>query len=163
MTKVILISLTFFCATTVHALELSDRISFGAGIYDAFHRAKALTGRVEFRSHLSPTKLEDLALNPILGIAVATNGATYAYTGARLEIPTVGSLRISLAAGFGGYTRGNGIDLGGAFIFHGGADITWQAFGNNRIGLGFWHLSNAYTQRINPGTEYLLANFEMPL
>ena len=66
----------------------------------------------------------------------------------------------------GGYSRGNGKDLGTpALIGRFGLDLEYRLDADVRLGVGFHHMSNGKVlgQEINPGTEVVGLTLSIPI
>jgi hypothetical protein len=101
-------------------------------------------------------------LRPIVGGMGTTDGATLAYLGAALELG-VGRLvvRPSFAPGY--YHQGRGKDLGGPIEFRSGLGVSWRLRSRARVGVEFYHLSNAGLGQRNPGEETFALSVSIPL
>jgi hypothetical protein len=100
---------------------------------------------------------------PMVGALVAGDGDFYGYGGLRLDVyfgPHVVST-LSTAVGLYG---GNGYDLGSAVEFRSGIDLAWRFNDASRLGLGFYHMSNAgIDSHRNPGSESALLTYSLPI
>ncbi|HLN22349.1 MAG TPA: acyloxyacyl hydrolase [Patescibacteria group bacterium] len=100
---------------------------------------------------------------PIVGALVATDGDFYGYGGLRLDAyfgPHVVST-VSAAAGLSG---GHGFDMGSAVEFREGLDLAWRFNDASRLGVGFYHESNAgLSSHRNPGSESALLMYSLPI
>lgn len=67
----------------------------------------------------------------------------------------------SLGAGI--FSEGTHINLGNSLEFRSCLGIAWRFDTDFRLGLGFYHLSNANISRMNPGTEALVLSFSIPV
>ena len=61
------------------------------------------------------------------------------------------------------YYRGNGVDLGSVLEFRSSGEIAYRFEDRSRLGITAFHLSNASTGRINPGTEVVMLSYSMPI
>lgn len=103
-------------------------------------------------------------LQPTVGGMATSAGAVSLYAGVSVEAP-VGrhlSLRGSFAPGY--YTPGRaGKDLGSALEFRSGLEVAVRLSGGWRVGVEYYHLSNAGLGRINPGQESLVLTLAIPV
>ena len=67
----------------------------------------------------------------------------------------------SFAAGL--YEDGDGKDLGHAVEFRSSVELAYRFNDRSRLGMSFYHLSNAGLSDNNPGTEVLSLNYSIPL
>jgi lipid A 3-O-deacylase len=68
--------------------------------------------------------------------------------------------RPSAAAGV--FTAGQGINLGSWVEFRTGGELSYQFTDDRRLGIGFYHMSNAGIGKENPGQEMLQAVLTVP-
>lgn len=139
--------------------EDPDFLSFGVGWYDMNRRVdQAAEFRVEYRSD---AKL--WVFKPFGGAMGTTDGAIYGYGGFLMDIYFGRRIVVtpSLAAGL--YHDGNGRDLGHAVEFRSSLEIAYRFDDRTRLGLSFYHLSNAHLGTSNPGTEVLSLVYSIPL
>lgn len=95
-------------------------------------------------------------LRPAAGGVMTSEGAVYGYAGFRLEIPLAGRWTLVPQTGAGVYDRGDDKDLGGSIQFRSGLELNYRLGRENRLGLVFYHLSNAGFDETNPGAESLI-------
>jgi len=101
-------------------------------------------------------------LRPHVGVLTAADGDYYAYAGFLTDIHIGGPLVLTLNTAIGGY-GGGGYTLGSHFEFRNGAEISYRFENAWRVGVGFYHISNAGITRENGGSESALANLTLPL
>ncbi|HEX4962062.1 MAG TPA: acyloxyacyl hydrolase [Thermoanaerobaculia bacterium] len=95
---------------------------------------------------------------PAFGAMVNSDSSHYAYGSFRFEVP-VGLWRVTPQVGYGLYDRNGGFNLGGQVEFRSGLEVTRQIGERYRLGLLFYHLSNAGIYSHNPGSESLVLTF----
>lgn len=134
-------------------------LSFGLGWYDMNRQVDEATSfRVEFRADK-----QLWILKPFAGAMVTTDSALYGYGGVLADV-FIGRrfvLTPSFAAGY--YSDGNGRDLGHSAEFRSGIELAYRFDDRTRLGLAFYHLSNAGLGDSNPGTEVLGLVYSIPL
>lgn len=91
------------------------------------------------------------------------DGAFYVYTGINFDLLFFD--HFLFAPGFAGgyYANGRGKDLGYPIEFRSGIELGWQFADWHRLGIHFYHLSNASLGRRNPGEESLVLYYDIPL
>jgi hypothetical protein len=99
---------------------------------------------------------------PMVGVLAAGDGDYYGYAGLYTDIYWGPHIVTTLAAAVGGY-GGGGYNLGSHFEFREGGDLSWRFADTSRLGIGFYHMSNAGITQRNPGSESLLVQFSYPL
>lgn len=104
-------------------------------------------------------------LKPHAGLLGAGDGSLYGYAGVLADFPLWGSglyLVPNVAAGV--YDDGSDDhDLGGPVQFRSGLDILYRYDSGYRVGVGFYHISNAGLYEDNPGEESVLLSISIPL
>lgn len=94
-------------------------------------------------------------LLPAFGLAATENNTFYAYGGVDLHIPLSKRWRVTPQLGAGLYDDGDGEDLGGPLEFRSGVELAYGISRRGRVGLSFYHLSNAGIYDRNPGANSL--------
>jgi len=134
-------------------------LSFSAGWFD-MNRQKdeAIEVGVQWRGS---DKL--WIFQPIAGAMATFDGATNVYAGISLDIFLGNRLvfRPSFAPGL--YFHGNGYDLGHVVEFRSAAELAWRFDDRSRLGLEFYHLSNAHLGDKNPGEESIVLTYAIPI
>lgn len=102
-------------------------------------------------------------LTPTLGVMANTRGSLYPYAGFRADIDLGERWVFSPGAATGIYYREGGKNLGGALEFRTHAEFAYRLANGGRIGLCFYHLSNARLFSFNPGTESLVLTYSARL
>ncbi len=135
-----------------------DVLALGVGAFDAVKKDPL---SAEFRAEYRwGQKL--LFVGPLVGVMANTDGGVFGYGGGYFDIQ-IGRVVLTPTAGMGGYRRGDSKHLGGTFNFHIGFDMAYRFDDGARLGVKFSHISNAFTQDINPGAESFLLTYSMPL
>ena len=66
-----------------------------------------------------------------------------------------------MAAGY--YDKCNGFDLGHELEFRSSVELSYRFDNRTRLGVSFYHMSNASIDADNPGTEVLSIVYSIPL
>jgi hypothetical protein len=139
------------------------RVAIGGGAFDVIpetHAGSGATGMVlgEFRFGDSLW-----IISPFFGAMGTGKGAVYApYVGFGFDIhfPYNFILTPSFA---GGYSEsGHGINLGYWWEFRSGAELDYRFADQRRLGVGFYHISNAGLGNHNPGAEFVTVVLTAP-
>lgn len=97
-----------------------------------------------------------LTLKPTAGLTATEDGNAWVYGGLRLDVQLgqkwVMTPQFSVAL----YEQGDGKDLGGVLEFRSGFELAYRFDGGQRLGLLFYHLSNAGVYDLNPGSNSLV-------
>lgn len=117
---------------------------------------------IEFRAEYRSDK-KIWIVKPFVGLMGTTDSSIYGYGGFLVDV-YFGKrwvLTPSLAAGY--YEEGDGLDLGHEVEFRSSIELSYRFDDRSRIGLSFYHLSNASISDDNPGTEVLSIVYSIPL
>ncbi len=96
-----------------------------------------------------------IALKPAVGVAGTEDGNAWAYGGLRLDLK-LGSWVVTPQFAVALYEQGDGRDLGGEMEFRSGIEVGYSFAAGPRVGLLFYHLSNADFYDFNPGSNSLV-------
>ena len=101
-------------------------------------------------------------IKPQAGVEVAGDGDVVAFAGPLIEYyftpHLVGSISSSLATWFG-----PGFNLGSRLEFHSSGEVAWRMEDESRLGIAFWHTSNADLTKRNPGSDSLIVSYAIPI
>lgn len=114
---------------------------------------------IEFRSR----PLGRWLLAPGAGLSVAANGAFFLYADLHRDFALGNDWAITPSFGAGYFHGEDDLDLGHELEFQSGIEISRRFDPGHRIGLAFYHLSNASLSDDNPGTEVLALTLTLPL
>ena len=116
-------------------------------------------GGVEYRW----APLERWKLIPSVGFTLADGGVAYGYAALRYDFHLGSSWRLAPVFGAGLFSNGGDVDLGHAVQFKSGIELSARVADRYRVGLLFYHLSNAGLSDENPGVEVLEVVFGIPI
>lgn len=133
-------------------------LSPGIGYYDIFAEDEAGEFRLEYRN-----KYRFLLFKPFTGIAVTTEQAVFAYAGVYSDFYFGRRIVVSPSIAPGYYDNGGGKDLGHEFEVKSGLEIAYRRDDRSRIGLHFYHISNAGLEDTKSGVEILGVSYSIPL
>jgi lipid A 3-O-deacylase len=138
--------------------------AIGGGAFDVLpndkHPGSGATGLV-----LGEYRFGDAAwiFAPFAGAMGTGKGASYVYVGFGFDVnlPYRFVLTPSFAGGY--YQPGRGINLGYYWEFRSGAELDYRFWGDRRLGVGFYHMSNAgLGKATNPGVELVTVVLTAP-
>ena len=157
--------LWFFFPLVLQA-ALPDWISVGGGIYDLMrerHRTAEL--EIEYKFHLKwlTAPFQCLEFLPLVGVMANVQGSGYLYGGINFDFLFFDHLVFAPGFAAGYYWKGSGKDLGYPLEFRSGVELGWKFFDSRRLGVHFYHLSNASLGRRNPGEESLVLFYDIPI
>lgn len=133
-------------------------LSFGAGYYDINDNMDAGEFRIEYRGS---TKF--WIFKPFAGAMATTDSAFYGYGGVLTDVYFGKRFVLTPSFAAGLYADGDGKDLGHVVEFRSGIEASWRFDSRARLGVLFYHISNASLDDNNPGTEVLSLTYSLPL
>jgi lipid A 3-O-deacylase len=143
-----------------------DFFSFSSGAYD-FYREKHRTFEfgMEYKFHLKCLKSSNhyLEYRPLVGLMTTAKGTFYGYIGINFDLLFMNHLLFAPGFAAGYFTPGKGKNLGYPLEFRSGVELGWQFSDWHRLGIHFYHLSNASLGNRNPGEESLVLFYDIPL
>lgn len=153
-------ALAFMLAVSALPARAADPafLTVGGGYYDINDNQDAAEFRVEIR------RADKIGIfKPFYGLMGTSDRAFYGYGGLLVDI--FFGKRVVLTPNFaaGLYADGDGKDLGHAVEFRSALDLAWRFDNHARLGLSFYHISNASISSNNPGTEVLSVVYSIPL
>ena len=102
-------------------------------------------------------------LAPFVGAFGTGKGAFYGYGGFGFDINFTERLIMTPSTAVGYFQHGTGIDLGANCEFRSGAEFAYRFENLSRLGVGFYHISNAGIGKHDPGAEFVTLVLTMPL
>jgi len=143
-----------------------DFISFAAGVFDLL-RPRSMTSEfeAEYKFHVKYLKspFRFLEFRPLVGLMMTARGSGYLYGGLNFDLLFGDHFLIAPGFAAGYYWQGKGKNLGFPLEFRSGVEVAWQFSDWHRLGIHFYHLSNASLSRRNPGEESLVLFYDIPL
>lgn len=95
-------------------------------------------------------------LAPMVGISANDDSAWWVYAGLGREFRFGRRWGVTPYTGVAYYERGDSKDLGEAFEFRSGLELDYRLTERSRVGLTYYHMSNAGLSDKNPGEESFL-------
>jgi hypothetical protein len=153
-------------ASLLQTAHPPDLLSFAIGSYD-FYRDKHRTFEfeIEYKFHLKclPSPNRYINFRPLVGLMATARGSFYGYLGLNFDLLFANHLLIAPGFAAGYYAQGKGKNLGYPIEFRSGVELAWQFADWHRLGIHFYHLSNAGLGHRNPGEESLVLFYDIPL
>jgi lipid A 3-O-deacylase len=131
-------------------------LTLGAGYYDINDNQGAAEFRVEWRF-----KEMFWGIHPFAGVMGTSDSAVYSYGGIAFDWK-LGKFVFTPSFSAGAYRDGDGKDLGHVVEFRSALEIAYEFENRHRLGLIFYHLSNASISDNNPGTEVFSLGYSIP-
>jgi lipid A 3-O-deacylase len=143
-----------------------DLISFAAGAFNVL-RPASMTAEFEaeykFLLKCLKSPWHFLEFRPLVGVMMTAKGSGYLYGGLNFDLLFGDHCLIAPGFAAGYYWRGDGKDLGFPLEFRSGVELAWQFSDGRRLGIHFYHLSNASLAKRNPGEESLVLYYDIPI
>ena len=134
-------------------------INLSLGYFDVWkHDDSALAAGAEWQSGWRLWIFQ-----PILGGMVTTDGSLYGYGGIATDIFFGNRWVLTPSFAVGAYSEGDGKDLGSTIEFRSSIAFAYRFDDRSRVGVRFYHLSNAGIGDHNPGVEVLDLTYSIPL
>ena len=123
-------------------------ISLAAGYYDINDDMDAAEFRAEFRGRDGIWYFK-----PFGGLMVTSDEAVNVFVGTLVDFNLGSRFVVTPSFAVGLYRDGDGKDLGHVIEFRSGIELAYRFDDRSRLGVSFYHLSNAGLDDHNPGTE----------
>ena len=156
----------FLASISLIAQPLPDWISFAGGVYDLLrekHRTVEFEAEYKFHVRGLGSPWPFLEFLPLVGFMATVEGSSYLYLGLNFDLLFWDHLLIAPGFAAGAYWHGKGKDLGYPLEFRSGVELAWQFTDYSRLGIHFYHLSNASLSKRNPGEESLVIYYDIPI
>ena len=141
------------------AAEDPSFLTLSLGYFDIVHNDdQAVAGGVEWMSNRRLWILQ-----PLVGAMATTEGSLYGYAGVGTDFFFGKRWVLTPSIAVGAYSEGNGLDLGHVVEFRSSVTFAYRFDNRSRVGLRFYHLSNAGLGDDNPGVEVLDLTYSIPL
>jgi len=135
-----------------------DFLVLGAGGFDVNDDMTAAEFDAQFRLN---TRL--WIFRPQVGLFVTSDAGFYAYAGFYSDFHFGDRVVLSPSIAVGGFHEGDGKDLGGAIEFRSAIELAYKFENKSRLGVQLGHLSNASIYDSNPGEEFIILNYSIPV
>lgn len=133
-------------------------LTLAAGYYDINDNKDAVEFRAEVRA-----REKIWIFKPLVGVMASSDAAFYGYAGVLVDFYMGRRVVLTPSFAAGLYEDGDGKDLGHAVEFRSSMELAYRFDDRSRLGVSFYHLSNAGLSNNNPGTEVLSLNYSIPL
>lgn len=152
--------------SSLYAVRQTDLFSVSTGIFDLLrekHRTWEFS--LEYKFHFSRLKspFRFLEFRPLVGAMATIKGSSYLYGGINFDLFPCDQIVVAPGFAAGWYRAGKGKDLGYPLEFRSGVELAWQFEDASRLGIHFYHLSNASLGKRNPGEESLVLFYDIPV
>jgi lipid A 3-O-deacylase len=183
------LALSALCAAVVGGAALSaapvqakgpSLLSFGVGQFDTdvidtgsaglffdsgdkAGKNKAVEARLEYRFGTELWSTGNwFAIRPFVGASTTSDGMIYGLGGLLFDF-TWGNFVFTPSFGAGGWSRGDGKDLGYGLEFRTMFEVGWRFENEARVTAAFSHMSNAEMGDKNPGANSLMLYLHLPV
>lgn len=133
-------------------------LSLGAGSYNVQRDKRTAQFQMEYRF-----AVDFLLARPIIGAFITSKSAFYLYAGIGWDLHLSRFLVLTPSFSPGVYFQGNDKNLGYPLEFRTCLELAYKFKNKARLGVEFYHLSNASLSNRNPGEESLVLFYSIPL
>lgn len=157
---------TLATCSALNGMEPPDYLSVATGVYNLLQdQWRTWEFGMEYKFHLKCLKSPNrfLEFRPLVGALITLKGTKYFYAGINFDLLFFDHLLFAPGFAAGYFIKGNGRNLGYPIEFRSGVELAWQFFDKSRLGVHFYHLSNASIGDRNPGEESLVLFYDIPL
>lgn len=137
---------------TVASAGDRDRWALHVGAFDTADERIPELG-IEYR--FAPFEIKGVPFVPALGAAATEDENAWIYAGVRYDWEVSRHWVVTPHFAVSLYDAGRGKDLGGPLEFRSGLEVSYRFDHGSRLGILFYHLSNADLYPDNPGTNSL--------
>ena len=152
----------FICNCTLFAAQNHyNYLTHSIGIFDIANSNDNEDVAALFGIEYTPN-LVYYNFRPITGFFVTTDYSTYLHAGVSFEFLVLDKCLINPSVALGWYNSGRGKRLHYPLEFRSSIAISWIFDNFMRLGVMFYHLSNASIFHLNPGVEILTLFLSVP-
>jgi lipid A 3-O-deacylase len=139
------------------------RIALGGGVFN-FLGNKGKPESTVTGMELAEYRFGDLwwIISPFVGVFGTGQGAFYGYFGISFDIHLPDNFIVTPSEAAGYFHRGQGFDLDYWWEFRSGAELAYRFADDRRLGISFYHISNAGLGAHDPGEEQLEGILTVP-
>ncbi len=141
------------------ALKDPSALVVGAGAWEA---VRSNLTNFEVDATFRPNNMHLWVVKPQVGIVASGAGDTLLFAGPMVDYKLTNHLVVTGMTSVAFWT-GSGFDLGSKIEFRSGAELGYRWNNGVRLGIGFYHTSNADLTKRNPGSESALVEYSIPL
>ncbi len=102
-------------------------------------------------------------LAPMVGAMGTTDGGLIGYLGFSVDVPLGRHFALRGSFAPSAYAKGHGKELYSVLQFRSGIEAAWRIGERLRLGVEFYHVSNASITEYNPGEDSLVLTVAVPL
>ena len=172
-----MVSLSLFIGSFLHASSgsssIKDQSTFskerpalvnvGAGVFNVVRGKKSFLYEVDYYAKFSIYQKKAFFMRPMIGFMGTSKASVFIYAGLAFDTFFGDHVVVTPAFAPGVYFKGKGKNLGYPLEFRSSIEIAYRFFNKSRLGMRFYHLSNASIGDKNPGTECLSLYYSIPI
>jgi lipid A 3-O-deacylase len=139
------------------------RIAIGGGAFDVLPNRNQPGSRPTGLA-LGEYRFGDVLwiLAPFVGVLGTGQGSFYGYGGVGFDIYIGERFAVTPSTAVGYFKQGGGINLDASCEFRSGAEFAYRFEDRRRVGVGFYHISNAGIGKHDPGAEFVTVVLTVP-
>lgn len=149
--RLVLFLLLIFGTKLQSECDRLSHVSLGIGVFNIVKPNRTAQYQIEYK-----WKYSFLGIQPFVSFFFTNQQSFYMCSGICYDIYMGRKLVLTPSFAPGLYFRGKGKDLGFPLEFRSSMALSYQFENKNRIGVQFYHISNASLGRRNPGEESLI-------
>lgn len=155
--------LLLFCLLALSPLKAVNKdlpalLTFGVGVFDVLRDSRHRTAQYSIEYKWSDSWH---SIQPLVGIMGTNQKSLYIYGGFSIELLFGKHVAFSPSFAPGIYFKGDGKDLGYPLEFRSAVALAYVFKNHSRLGLQFYHMSNANLGDKNPGSESLVLFYSL--
>lgn len=135
-----------------------EKLIISSGAYNILDNQQVFTGSLELLM-----EDESRLFNPILGFMFTSENNVYTSFGFNIKQSLLMGFSLSFSFTPGLYYSFRNNELGHFLEFNSGIQITYALADNQAVSLSFHHISNGGLAKFNPGAEFILISYTIPL
>jgi lipid A 3-O-deacylase len=160
------ICILLLATSSLFSAQIPDLFSVGIGVFEVTKdKYKTMELDIEYKAHFNclKTPYHFLEFRPLIGVMANALGSGYVCLGIIFDLLFFNHLLLAPGFAAGYYWQGGGKNLGYPLEFRSSIELAWQFKSWHRLGVKFYHLSNASIVKKNPGEESLTLFYDIPI
>lgn len=158
LTSLFLLSCSLLYCRALDNTGMVPLLSFGVGAFNVLKTPKSAQFQLEYKTALSL-----IMARPFIGMFTTTRLNYFLYAGIGWDLHFSKRLVVIPSFAPGVYFQGKDKDLGYPLEFRTCLEVAYKFDNKARLGIQFYHISNASIGSRNPGEESLMIYYALPL
>lgn len=158
MIKVVICFLMLFLAAEYSLPQQKEKLVISSGAFGILDADNVFMGSVDLL-----IENKEWFIDPKMGVMFTSANSICSYFGFIFRQPVMYGLSLSFSFAPGFYYSFKEDKLGHILEFNSGVELTYELTASRRISISFHHISNGGLAKFNPGAEFLLVSYTIPL